>query len=269
MPRRSLAIAIATALLVLAACRHAPEAATPPQVLLLGEVHDNAGGHRQRLQFVERVVERRIAAGQRPAIAMEQFDRERQPDLDRAMQQCTDAACVIAAAAPAKAGWNWPLYEPVIMLALRHRLPLLAANVSRADAAKVLRGDFASALDASLIRRFGLDRPLPADLAAGQSREIDDGHCGKLPPALLPGMVRAQVARDAWMAQLIETQAHRGVILLAGNGHVRRDLGVPRWLPASLPAASVGYLEAPAAAAAYDLQIAIKPQARPDPCAGL
>lgn len=82
------------------------------EVVLLGEVHDNAQGHRLRLQALTRAVR----AGWRPAIAMEQFDRERQADLDRAMRTCTNADCVIQAAAPARrAGtgrttapcWNW------------------------------------------------------------------------------------------------------------------------------------------------------------------
>lgn len=256
------------ALLALAGCARAPHATAAlanRQVLLLGEVHDNPDGHRRRTALIEQ----RVAAGWRPAIAMEQFDRERQADLDRAMRQCADAACVIAAAAPGQARWAWPYYEPVIALALRHRLPLLAANVSRADAAKVVRGEFSAALDAGLIRAHRLDQPLPADLDAGQSGEIEAGHCGKLPRAMLPGMVRAQVARDVWMAHVVQAHAPRGVVLLAGNGHVRRDLGVPRWLPASLEAASVGYVESAAEAGAYDVQIRIEPHARPDPCAGL
>ena len=36
-----------------------------PQVLLLGEVHDNARGHRMRFEELQR----RVAAGWRPAIA--------------------------------------------------------------------------------------------------------------------------------------------------------------------------------------------------------
>jgi uncharacterized iron-regulated protein len=94
--------------------------AAAPTVLLLGEVHDNPDGHRARFDLLRK----RVDAGWRPAIAMEQFDRERQPDLDRAQSECKDAACVVAMAAPAKAGWNWALYAPVIDLALREHLPL-------------------------------------------------------------------------------------------------------------------------------------------------
>ena len=50
-----------------------------------------------------------------------------------------------------------------------------------------------------------------------------------------PLMARAQFARDAVMARALAAHAERGVVLLAGNGHVRRDIGVPRWLASPAP----------------------------------
>jgi hypothetical protein len=49
-------------------------------VLILGEVHDNAEQHRLRLE----VLHRAFAQGWRPAIAMEQFDRDRQDGIEQA-----------------------------------------------------------------------------------------------------------------------------------------------------------------------------------------
>jgi uncharacterized iron-regulated protein len=44
-------------------------------------------------------------------------------------------------------------------------------------------------------------------------------------------MAHAQLARDGVMAKVLRTRAAAGgVVLLAGNGHVRRDMGVPHWL---------------------------------------
>ncbi|TJZ77356.1 ChaN family lipoprotein [Chitiniphilus eburneus] len=235
-------------------------------VWLLGEVHDNAEGHRQRAYLLAQ----RVQAGWRPAIAMEQFDRERQPDLDAALRDCADADCVVQRAGGAKAAWQWPYYTPVIALALQYRLPLLAANVSRADAARVVREGYAAALDTATLQAFGLDQPLPVDLDAGQQREVDVGHCGQLPASLLPGMARAQVARDVWMARVVREHAD-GVVLLAGNGHVRRDLGVPRWL-AGVPSeqvVSVGFVEAAAPAGRFDAVVTIPAAARADACATL
>lgn len=270
---RTLAIAVAAGLAACAFLPAGPESATvlarrlqDRQALLLGEVHDNPIGHRWRFELLQH----RVADGWRPAIAMEQFDRERQPNLDRAMRSCSDADCVIRAAAPANARWDWALYKPVIALALQHRLALLAANVSRTDAARVVREGVGSVFDAALISAYRLDQPLPQDLAAGLRHEIDMGHCGKLPAQMLPGMVQAQVARDVWMAELVREHAPRGIVLLAGNAHVRRDLGVPRWLAEeAVVVVSVGYAEEAAPEGAYDVEVRTPGHARPDACAGL
>ncbi|HLL17896.1 MAG TPA: hypothetical protein VK439_03865 [Rubrivivax sp.] len=60
-----------------------------------------------------------------------------------------------------------------------------------------------------------------------------------------------------------------GEVLLAGNGHVRTDVGAPRWLSADLRARSlaVGVLEQGDTTAAFDRRVFTAPQPRPDPCA--
>lgn len=280
-PMRSLLLALCALAAGACAARGAtapgPEAAAAdtPRVLLLGETHDNAQGHRERLALLRA----RVEAGWRPAIAMEQFDRERQADLDRALADCADPACVVRAAGGAKAGWDWAHYEPVIALALQYDLPLLAANLSRADAGQVMKTSFGAALDAGTVRDYGLDATLPADLLATQVTEVRDGHCGQLPEAMLEPMARAQVARDVWMAKTVEAHAARGVVLLAGNGHVRGDVGVPFWLARRGVdgVRSIGYVEGarPAAGdgsaspgkARFDETRTVTPQERPDPCA--
>lgn len=232
-------------------------------VVLLGEVHDNAAVHDFRL----RALERAVAAGWRPAIAMEQFDRERQADLDRARKERPgDADYLIEQARPAgKSGWNWAFYRPVVVLALRYDLPIVAANLSRADGSKVVREGYAAVFTPAQIAAAGLDEPLPAALFDGQREAVDRGHCGKLPASMLDGMARAQVARDVAMAEALKPYAGRGAVLLAGNGHVRRDIGVPHWLPGSV---SVGLLEGENAER-YDHKVLLPAQQRPDPCAAL
>ena len=61
-------------------------------------------------------------------------------------------------------------------------------------------------------------------------------------------------------------------MLLAGNGHVRRDIGVPPWLGPVVAARafSVGYLEGgdtQAAPAYFDAVVWTDAAQRPDPCA--
>ena len=235
------------------------------QVLLLGEVHDNPDGHQARYALLEQ----RVSAGWHPAIAMEQFDRERQADLDRASRECTDADCVIAMASGPKSSWTWEHYKPVITLALREHLPLRAANLSRADAGRIIKEGFA-ALGPSLVSAYALETAVPAAVLTPQVNEVRDGHCNQLPTGMLEPMANAQIARDIVMAETLRAHAADGVVLLAGNGHVRRDIGVPYWLRVhAIESHSIGFIEAPGSDAPFDALRVVRPFARPDPCANV
>jgi uncharacterized iron-regulated protein len=85
-------------------------------------------------------------------------------------------------------------------------------------------------------------------------------------------LARGQFARDAAMAHLLAQHTAGGAVLLAGNGHVRRDIGVPRWLArqGAPSALAVGFLERGAVqgddARRYDAVVIAAPAARADPC---
>jgi uncharacterized iron-regulated protein len=282
-------IAVACAALVAGGCALAPAApgtgtgtalAAEPQaladamrgapVVLLGEVHDNAAQHALRAEALARL----IAAGARPAIAFEQLDRERQADVERARRERPRDVDWLIAQAAGRDGWDWSLYRPFLRLALDNDLPIVAANLSRTDASRVIREGYGAAFDASARAALGLDAA-PADLLAAHEREVDVGHCGLMPAAMLAPMARAQLARDAALAAAIAPHAARGVVLLTGNGHARRDLGVPRWLAPELRARalSIGLLE-PAAltdlpAGAFDRVVRTTAAPRTDPCEAL
>jgi len=165
----------------------------------------------------------------------------------------------------------------VIAWALRHGLPVLGANLANAQTASIARGQPHELAQAQPAGWTDSDE-------SSQRREISDAHCGVLPASVVPAMARAQRARDATMAGALQRAlvAHRlPVVLLAGNGHVRRDLGVPRYLTGSGhagPLLTVGFIERPASSAPtvtadpsglYDWRVLTAAQARPDPCVGL
>lgn len=231
-------------------------------VVLLGEVHDNAAQHAMRAQALRRWLE----SGARPTLLMEQFDRERQGELDRALAQPGASADAVIAAAGAVStrpgqGWQWPFYRPYVALAIEYRLPIVAANVSRADARRVVSEG---------LQALGFDPNVPADVAVVQASDIADSHCGLLDSADAQRLAVAQVARDQFMARMIERAAPHAVVLLAGNGHVRSDVGVPRWLTPATRRRSVaiGLLESDASAegARFDVALTTPEQPRADPC---
>lgn len=238
-------------------------------IALLGEVHDHPALHTQRWQGLKWVVQ----AGWRPTVVMEQFDTEQQHGIDDArLRRPGDAAYLIEKAG--RPHWDWPLYRPLLELALKHDLPLRAGNLSRERARRLVRGGWSDVFTAQELEALGLTGATPGRLLAGQQVEVHAGHCGALPAELLPGMARAQMARDAVMAfairEALESRPASGVVLIAGNGHIRRDLGVPQWLSMLPPKQLwvVGFVEAEPKpmSSSYDQVVLAEAMQRDDPC---
>jgi uncharacterized iron-regulated protein len=225
------------------------QAMTGARVILLGEVHDNAAQHRMRAQALRTLVEQ----GARPAIAFEQFDRGAQDAIDRARRERPRDVDYLIAQGNGAPSWRWDLYRPFVALALEYDLPIVAANLARADAMKVATSKGESDAPAALVRE--------------QEEAVRNGHCDLLPPEAVPGMARAQIARDRTLAEAIAPYAARGVVLLTGNGHARKDMGVPHWL--GVPSTSIALLEEEEDTSEFDYYVVTERAERPDPCEAL
>jgi uncharacterized iron-regulated protein len=248
-------------LLALAGCASVNESVPPMRpIWLLGEVHDNPAGHALRLAWFDALLSR----GARPALLMEMLDRSDQAAIDRLREQSPTATALIGQLRRPNAptGWDWRFYAPFVERALQHGLPIVAVNVGRDDARLIIRDGLAA---------HGFEAAVPEDLLATQAQAIVKSHCGQIDLPLARRMAQAQVARDQQMARSVQQHAARGVVLLAGNGHVRTDVGVPRWLPAQVRAQSlaVGVVEQGDETRAFDERRQVPRQTRADPCAGL
>lgn len=194
--------------------------------VVTGESHNNPDHHRLQLRLLRAM----FGNGRRVAVGMEVFDSHEQPLLDRiaALADPDDDQLVDVL------GWNgrrqralWEQYRPLVHFAIASGLPLRAMDMSRREAAAVIR-DGIAALPPYLVERFALDRPLDTGRTATLQRDLVRAHCGMLFSNNLEGLTLAQRARDATMAQrLVEADIGGGVLLLAGYGHARGDRGVP------------------------------------------
>jgi uncharacterized iron-regulated protein len=207
--------------------------------VLLGEKHDNPDHHRLQAWIVAAL----IAAGRRPAVA---FEMMRADQADAIVQHLAaspgDARGLGDALRWRQSGWPaWSMYEPIVEAAVRAKLPVVAANLSTAANAALRRGGVA-ALDPAETTRLGLDRPLGDDVRQRLATEIRDAHCGQGPERLVDSFVVVQRARDAHMAAALREVGGDGAVLIAGVGHVRRDMGVPRALP-DADTATVAFVE--------------------------
>ncbi|UUX97155.1 ChaN family lipoprotein [Aquabacterium sp. J223] len=203
-----------------------PGVARERRFVLLGELHDRAAHHRLRAAWIAQLA---AATPTRLRIVFEQMDRGRDAAIAQAQARGADADAIADAAALDRAGWRWPLHRPLVEAALAARAEIVGGNLSREAARAVVR-DAAAVPDdlAPALRDPGWTDALAQRLVG----EIADAHGDALPAALVPGLVRAQRLRDAALAQAMSQGLAPGrrAVLIAGNGHVRDDLGVPHQL---------------------------------------
>lgn len=213
--------------------------------MLLGEKHDNPDHHRLQAWVLRGL----LAAGRRPAVALEMFSVD--DDAAIARQRAAtplDAAALARALNWAQAGWpDFRFYEPIVRAALEAGVPLAGANLSRVAMAALRRGGLA-ALDPAVRATLGLEHPFPPDLSIALFADIRRSHCDAIPDESVERMVDVQRARDGQMAEALVRAGERdGAVLIAGAGHARADRGVPWSLARQAPGAtvlSVAFVEA-------------------------
>jgi uncharacterized iron-regulated protein len=224
-------------LLVLSACARVPEprlfpeapnditvrtdALLPADVILLGEQHDAA----EHQHIHQHVVARLAVDGKLGALALEMAEAGRST---AALKSNSTQLQVQEALGWNNKSWPWAAYGPAVMVAVKAGVPVLGANLPAAQ----MRSAMADSR---------LDGQLPGPALKAQQQAIRIGHCELLPESQISPMTRIQVARDISMARTIGQAALPGktVVLLAGSGHVNRELGVPQHLPDGLTVKAV------------------------------
>ena len=188
----------------------------PADALFLGEQHDVPDHQRIQRAVVEQLARHQTLA----ALALEMAS---QGQSTQALGPQASEEQVRAALQWDNAGWPWAAYGPAVMTAVRAGVPVLGANLPKARLGQAMKDD-------------GLDALLPGAALLTQQERVRAGHCHLLPESQIAPMTRIQIARDVAMAQTVAQAARPGktVLLLAGGGHVDRDLGVPLHLPRDL-----------------------------------
>lgn len=188
----------------------------PADVLLLGEQHD-APEH-QALQ--QQIVEALAARGVLAAVALEMADSG---NSTAALKPDASEKQTRSALRWNNDAWPWAAYGPAVMSAVRAGVPVLGANLPRAQ----MRNDMADTQ---------LDQRLPGPALKAQQQLIRQGHCNLLPESQITPMTRIQIAKDVRMSDTVQTAVQPGqvVVLISGSVHADKQLGVPQHLPPAL-----------------------------------
>lgn len=229
--------------------------------LLLGELHDNPAHHRRRGELLAE-----LPAG--ASVVAEHLQLGQQVKAEGTLLDNLENAGFETK------NWRWPLHDPLFSAVRKAGLPLSGGNIPRTIARAVVR-EGSRAIPAELAEIVA-SNPLTAANTATLDAELLRSHCGQVPETMIPGLRLAQQTRDAAMFSALRQSAGRPAVLLAGNGHVRNDYGVPRLLRQHRPDSrlvSIGFLEDGAEpppegqTEPYDYLWITEPASRTDPCA--
>ncbi len=175
--------------------------------VLLGEKHDNPDHHRLQAEELRAA----SASTDKPLLVWELLEKT-------------------------ESTWPpWEDYAPIHDVAVALKLPMIGTAWPRAEMRALVRDP------ERLEKELGSAATLPAPARASLLEELRRDHCGHLPEPMVLAMELAQRLKDATMAAKM-TSSKRAV-LIAGNGHVRNDRGVPFYFAGSKNVVSIGHLE--------------------------
>ncbi|MCP4666807.1 MAG: PDZ domain-containing protein, partial [Deltaproteobacteria bacterium] len=208
------------------------------RVIYIGESHTSYEDHRLQLRIIRALYEQ----DPRLAIGMEMFPQAAQPVLDDYLARgLKERAFLKKSGYFRRWGYDYRLYREIIDFARSRHIPIKALNLEKEIVSNVFKGGGMSAL--SQEERNGL--PWDRDLDVPGYRErlepvyrmhSSDGVSGRFADFL-----QAQALWDETMAERVVAYlaAHPGrrMVVLAGNGHVIKDTGVPQRVYGRMPVA--------------------------------
>ena len=235
------------------------EAMASADVILLGEIHDNPRHHLVQKEALEIISP--------SAVVWEMITEEGAQRLEQ--KAATNPEELARILKWAEMGWPpLSMYYPVFQAA---DAPVYGAMVPREAAQAAMKRGAATALGADAAR-YGLTVPLPPEEQAAREADQLAAHCNALPQEALPQMVAIQRLRDAVLTRSIlrATEETGGpVAVITGNGHARKDRGIPTFLSRMRPGLKVfvlGQSEDGAIAGQFDAVIDSPSVEREDPC---
>ncbi|SMR81585.1 Uncharacterized iron-regulated protein [Aliiroseovarius halocynthiae] len=224
-------------------------------VVIVGEVHDNPTHHQVQAQIVQALVPN--------ALVVEMLGQDEADKL----------AADPAGYADAWAESGWPDYQMYLPVFRAHAGPIVGAGVDR-DAARATYSDGVEAHFQGDAMAYGLTEALPE---AQQAQRIElqfQAHCEAMPREMMGGMIEVQRLRDATLAAgVVRALGDTGgpVVVITGNGHARRDWGVPSYLARVAPDVTVAVVgqgeDDVAPEGGFDIILDALAPERDDPCA--
>ncbi len=211
------------------------EAIAATQVVYLAENHNSRADHIAQLDIITALDETNELA-----IGLEMFQRPFQPALDSYLAgTITEAELIEQSEYETRWGFDWEFYAPVLRYAKDNQIPVIALNTPTEATRQVAREGLDS-LKGDLLKYVPpiaeVDTTNEAYRASVAQVFGAHGHGSSLS---FDNFFAAQVLWDETMAESIVKQisvdAERQMVILAGEGHIAFDYGIPSRVQRRLP----------------------------------
>ena len=194
--------------------------------ILLGEKHDNADHHKIQLAVLQNLL------ASEDVVVFEMLHLKQQPVIDQFLKGDLPYSDLETALEWKKSGWpDWNYYGPLMATAREKSARIVAG--SRPKKYRTIRKPIMK----------HVFKPLPEEKVADLKEEIRISHCDLLPKEIIEPVTYAQIGKDRFMAaKLADNRKNSRAFLIAGNGHVRKDRGIPYFLAQLDPEATIHVL---------------------------
>ncbi len=198
-------------------------------LVFVGEQHDDPATHRMELAILEGIARRRDSV----VLALEMFERDVQPLLDRYVSKSVTEDSLLGGGRPWK---NYKTdYRPLVELAREKGWPVVASNVPRPLASLIARAGLAALDTLPAERRATAAAELQCPEDKYHSRFIKEmgdlsAHGPNRKPedlkATVNRMYQAQCVKDETMGESIARAFRPGTLVIHYNGSFHSDFGL-------------------------------------------
>ena len=206
------------------------------QVVYLADTHNSEADHAAQLEIIET-----MDAEQEIAIALEMFQRPYQDAVDGYLSgELTEAEFIEQSEYETRWGFDWEFYAPILRYAKANQIPVIALNTPTEVTRQVATDGLESLTGDALTYIPPVDEIDTTDADYRASIEaVFSAHGGAGHSLSFENFFAAQVLWDETMAEgndkQLEAEPTRQVIVLAGEGHIAYDYGIPNRVTRRLP----------------------------------
>ena len=199
-------------------------------VIYLGETHTDTADHVAQLEIITEMHQARGDI----AIGLEMFQRPFQPVLDQYIAgEITEAELIEQSEYETRWGYDWELYAPIFRYAQAEQIPLMALNTPSEVSLKVARQGRASLSGADLEHIPPIadidtsDEDYQAMVAQVFGHHGGHGNSGPSFENFFAAQVLWDETMAAAVADFVMASPDTQVIVLAGEGHIVYNFGIP------------------------------------------